>query len=138
MPGGTLPRRDTELLILRVAHNTGCEYEWAHHEHLGSAAGLSAELIARVRQGPEAEGWTDREALLLRAADELHADRAIPASLWEELRPVLSDKDLIELCLLVGHYEMLAMTLNSLQVQPDPLPDGPPRGLARLLQRATS
>jgi hypothetical protein len=27
---------------------------------------------------------------------------------------------MIELCFLVGHYEMLAMTLNSLGVEPDP------------------
>jgi AhpD family alkylhydroperoxidase len=137
MSGGKLPRRDTELLILRVAHNTGCDYEWAHHERLGAAAGLSAEQIARVRDGPRADGWSEREALLLRAADELHADRAISSSVWEELRPLLSDEELIELCLLVGHYEMLAMTLNSLRVQPDALPDGPPSRLSRALQRAT-
>jgi AhpD family alkylhydroperoxidase len=135
MPGGRLPRRDTELLILRVAHNTHCDYEWAHHERLGASAGLSSSQIARVREGAGAEGWSEREALLLRAADELHADRAISAALWSLLRPQLSDEELIELCLLVGHYEMLAMTLNSLQVQPDPLPDGPPSRLSRALQR---
>ncbi len=27
MPGGKLPRRDTELVIPRVAHNSGCDYE---------------------------------------------------------------------------------------------------------------
>ena len=32
MPGGKLPRIDSELLILRVAHNAGSEYEWRHHE----------------------------------------------------------------------------------------------------------
>jgi AhpD family alkylhydroperoxidase len=137
MPGGRLPRRDTELLILRVADNTGCDYEWGHHERLGEAAGLSPVQIARVREGPGAEGWSEREVLLLRAADELHADRAIGSPLWEELRSHLSDPDLIELCLLVGHYEMLAMTLNSIQVQPDPLPLGPPSLLRRVLQRAT-
>jgi hypothetical protein len=31
----------------------------------------------------------------------------------------LTDRQLIELCLLVGHYEMLAMTLNSLGVEPE-------------------
>jgi AhpD family alkylhydroperoxidase len=119
MPGGKLPRADTELLILRVAHRSGCEYEWGHHERLGRRAGLSAEEIARVRTGPTAEGWTERQALLLRAADEMHDDRCIGDATWEGLRPLLSDRDLIELCLLVGHYEMLAMTLNSLGVQPD-------------------
>src|SRR5436305_789613 len=34
MPGGRLPRRESELVILRVAHNMGSEYEWSHHERL--------------------------------------------------------------------------------------------------------
>jgi alkylhydroperoxidase family enzyme len=137
MPRGKLPRADSEILILRVAHNSSCEYEWRHHEHLGQVAGLSAEEIERVRLGPDAGGWSPRQATLLRAADELHAGRRISDGVWNELRPLLSDEQLIELCLLVGHYEMLAMTLNSLQVQPDPVPEHPSR-LARLLQRAAS
>jgi alkylhydroperoxidase family enzyme len=136
MPGGVLPRADTELLILRVAHNSHSEYEWRQHERLAATAGLSPEEIERVRRGPEAAGWTPRQALLLRAADELHADRTLSEGLWSELRPLLDDRELIELCMLVGHYEMLAMTLNSLAVEPDPLPGGQPSGLARLLQRA--
>src|SRR5690349_13221718 len=41
MPGGKLPRADTELVILRVAHTCDCAYEWGHHERLGQRAGLS-------------------------------------------------------------------------------------------------
>jgi AhpD family alkylhydroperoxidase len=107
MPGGRLPREETELLILRVAHNTGCEYEWSHHERMGRRVGLGEEEIARVREGPVAPGWSERRALLLAAADELHERGRI-----DEVR-------MIELCMLVGHYEMLAMTLNSLEVEPD-------------------
>src|SRR3954451_14278541 len=77
MPGGTLPRADTELVILRVAHNCGCEYEWGHHERLGKRAGLSAGEIQGVRAGVGADGWTPRQALLLRAADELHETRTM-------------------------------------------------------------
>src|SRR3954463_2375399 len=65
MPGGKLPRADTELVILRVAHNTGCEYEWGHHQRLGQRAGLSPEQVERVRSGPGAEGWTPRQRMLL-------------------------------------------------------------------------
>ena len=133
MPGGRLPRDESELLILRVAHNCGCHYEWHHHERIGRTAGLSAEEIERVREGPEAAGWSERRALLLRAADELHAERTLSDELWSGLRPLLSDEELIELCMLVGHYEMLAMTLNSLAVQPDRFHDGrPPRGMRAL------
>jgi AhpD family alkylhydroperoxidase len=119
MPGGKLPRADTELVILRVAHNCDCDYAWGHHERLGRRAGLTPEEIARVREGPAAGGWSPRQALLLRAADELHATRTLSDDLWGELRPLLNDQELIELCMLTGHYEMLAMTLNALCVEPE-------------------
>ena len=136
MPGGRLPRDESELLILRVAHNCQSAYEWSHHERIGRTAGLSAEEIARVREGADAPGWSPRRAALLRAADELHSpDRCISDPTWQQLSAHLNDKELIELCLLVGHYEMLAMTLNSLQVQPDPAPTRPPSRLARRLQQ---
>jgi AhpD family alkylhydroperoxidase len=136
MPGGLLPRADTELVILRVAHDADCEYEWRHHERLGVMAGLEPEEVARVRQGPGAPGWSRRQELLLHAADELHAERTLSDSLWAELRPLYSDRELIELCMLVGHYEMLAMTLKALRVRPDPVPSGRPPRLARLLRRS--
>lgn len=119
MPGGKLPRDESELVILRVAHNTGCDYEWGHHERLGRRAGLTAEEIARVRDGAAAPGWSPRRALLLRAADELHTAGRIGDELWAELAQQLDEVRLIELCMLVGHYEMLAMTLNTLGVQPE-------------------
>ena len=86
---------------------------------LGRRAGLSDEDIQRVRAGADAGGWTPRQALLLRAADELHDTRTLSDDLWGELRPLLNDQELIELCMLTGHYEMLAMTLNALRVQPE-------------------
>jgi len=125
MPGGKLPRRDSELVILRVAHNTACAYEWGHHERLGRRAGLSAEEIERVRTGPEAAGWAPRQQLLLRAADEMHAEGQIGDALWSRLAAELDDRLLIELCLLIGHYEMLAMTLKTLRVQPEAPPGRP-------------
>ncbi len=119
MPGGRLPRAETELVILRVAHNCGSGYEWGHHVRLGKRAGLDDAAIERVRSGPEALEWTGRQRLLLSAADELHADRVLGDPTWEGLSAMLTDVELIELCMLVGHYEMLAMTLNSLNVQPE-------------------
>lgn len=119
MPGGKLPRRDTELIILRVAHNTGSEYEWSQHERIGARAGLSEEEVSRVRIGPDAPGWSERQEALLRAADEMHNKGRIEDELWGRLAAHLDEVRLIELCMLIGHYEMLAMTLNTLQVQPE-------------------
>jgi NAD(P)-dependent dehydrogenase (short-subunit alcohol dehydrogenase family)/alkylhydroperoxidase family enzyme len=125
MPRGTLPRADTELVILRVAHNCGCEYEWRHHQRLGKAAGLAAASIERVREGPDASGWSSRESLLLRCADALHQSRGVSDELWAALRLELSEVELIELVMLVGHYEMLATTIETLRIAPDEVPQPP-------------
>jgi alkylhydroperoxidase family enzyme len=119
MPGGDLPRADSELVILGVAHLTDNAYEWGHHERIGRRAGLSPEEIERVRQGPDAPGWTPRQRLLLAAVGESHSDGKIGDDTWAGLAAELDEPLLIELCLLIGHYEMLAMTLASLRVQPE-------------------
>ena len=76
MPRGSLPRADTELLILRVAHNCEMRLRVEPPRADRSQRRASAEDVARVREGAGAAGWTrGHEALLLRAADELHAQR---------------------------------------------------------------
>lgn len=117
MPGGRLPRQDTELVILRVAANTGAAYEWRQHTLLATKCGIPAERVAAVVEGPLAGGWTPRQEALLRCADELHAAHALSDETWDDLRAHLDERDLIELLMLVGAYEGLAMTLNGLGVQ---------------------
>ena len=120
MPRGKLPRADTELVILRVAHNSACEYEWRHHRANRASAGMTGEEVARVRERrASAPVGRPRQRAVLRAADELHERRELGDELWAELSRELSETQLIELCMLVGHYEMLAMTLRSLRVQPE-------------------
>lgn len=138
MPGGKLPRQEAELVILRVAHNTESEYEWSQHERIARQAGLSAEEIARVREGAAAPGWSARRSMLLEATDELHSAGVIGEGLWTRLSGALSDVELIELCMLVGHYEMLAMTLKSLAVESDPISDRRSSPAMRLLGRRRS
>lgn len=119
MPRGSLPRRETELAILRVAHLTSCAYEHAHHVRLGRRAGLSDADIARVAQGPGADAWSPRERALLTAVDRLQAARDLDDDTWRALRTHLDERETIELCLLVGHYDMLAMAIAALRIQPD-------------------
>ena len=119
MPGGKLPREETELVILRVAHNTGSDYEWGQHERMARGPGLATRRSPASARAPRRAGWSERRALLLRAADELHSGDRIGDELWAELARQLDEVRLIELCMLIGHYEMLAMTLNSLDVEPD-------------------
>jgi 4-carboxymuconolactone decarboxylase len=126
---GKIPARDRELLILRTGWNCGSEYEWAQHVVIGRAAGLSDAEILRVPDGPGG-GWSPFDSTLLRAADELHEQYGIADATWASLGDVYDTEQLIEIPMLVGHYHMVAMTLNTLGVQlDDGLTGFPPAGL---------
>jgi 4-carboxymuconolactone decarboxylase len=114
---GKIRARERELVILRTGWHCRSAYEWAQHVRIARNAGLTDGEIARVRQGPDAPGWSPLDALLLRAADELHDDACITDATWAGLADHLDERQLIELPMLVGHYHLVAFTLNSLGVQ---------------------
>lgn len=116
---GKIPARDRELLILRTGWNCRSEYEWAQHAVIGGFVGLTDEEVRRVPHGPAGD-WSPFDSTLLRAADELHEQWCITDSTWAGLAAVYDTQQLIEVPMLVGHYHMVAMTLNSLGVQLDP------------------
>lgn len=120
---GRLPARERELMVLRTGWLCGSEYEWAQHVLVGRSAGLTDAEIERVTLGPDADGWDDHDALLLRATDELHRDHCISDGTWAALAERYDDRQLVEIPMLVGHYHLVSMTLNSLGV---PLEDGAP------------
>lgn len=116
---GLLPHADTELLILRTAWNCDSWYEWVQHVPLAARSGLGAAHIAGSAEGPRYPHWTVHQRLLVEAADQLHSTRVIDDRTWLRLTAQLSIEQREELCFLVGHYEMLAMTLNSFGVEPE-------------------
>jgi 4-carboxymuconolactone decarboxylase len=124
--GSTLPRRETEIVVLRTGFLCRSGYEWAQHVIFGKLAGLSAEEIERIKKGADAPGWSPAEAALLKAADALHRDQFIPDPLWGELRSHFSEQQCMDLVFACGQYTLISMALNSFGVQleddltPDP------------------
>jgi 4-carboxymuconolactone decarboxylase len=119
LAGGKLAPRDRELIILRSAFRSEARYEWAQHVAIAGAAGLTTEEIRRVATGPGDTAWSDADATLLRAVDELHDDHCIGVGTWNALANRYGTEQLIEIPMLAGHYAMLAGVLNSLGVQPE-------------------
>jgi alkylhydroperoxidase family enzyme len=117
MPFGRLPRRDTELVILRVAWQCRCAYEWHHHVPLGLRVGLTPDEVAGVAASSPAEGFSLRQQALLAAGDELLAQRALSDSTWSAVQAALGTREVIELCLLIGNYQGLAATVGGLGIQ---------------------
>jgi 4-carboxymuconolactone decarboxylase len=116
----TLPARDREILILRIGWLCRAEYEWGQHVVIGRRVGLSDEDIARIRSGPEEEGWSPFEAALVRAADELHSDAFVSDDTWKTLAAGYDTRQMMDVVFTIGQYNMVSMALNSFGVQLDP------------------
>jgi alkylhydroperoxidase family enzyme len=122
----TIPTRDRELLILRTAWLSRGDYIWGRHNVIGQEAGLTAEEISRVTDGPDAAGWSNFDVALLTAADELHTSRFVSQATWTTLGERYTESELREVVLIVGNYTQLAMFQNTLGAQLGPDFEGLP------------
>lgn len=113
MPYGEIDRRDTELVILRVGWNCRCRYEWGQHVDIGLRTALTAQDIAEIPLGAASTHFELRIKALMKACDEFHSDRMISADTWAQLEGHYNTRRLLEVVMLIGHYEMLAGVLNS-------------------------
>lgn len=116
---GKLSRKDAELVILRVGHLRDCEYELQQHRRLARSRGLGPELQEKIFEGPDAEGLSDRERVLLTATDEFVITRGVSPETWAALSGHLTKQQLIEFCLLAAQYDGLAATITTIGVPLD-------------------
>ncbi len=114
---GALPARERELAILRIGWLCKAPYEWGEHVLVAKKVGLGSEEIERVAQGSHADGWNEHDQAILRAAEELHADAMISDATWATLAKRYDERQLIELPILIGQYQMVAYYQNSLRLR---------------------
>ena len=118
--GGDLEQRDCELVILRVAVHMQAWYEWAAHVDRGLASGLLLEEIYRVAEGPFADAWSDKDATLLGAVDQLLDQHRI----GEETRAVLAgfftENQIMDIISLQGLYVTIACMIGTWPIEIEP------------------
>ena len=134
------PRR-RELAILHVAHLTGAAYEWHQHVAVARLCDITDAEIAAIETGDLAPFGEDDRALLEMTAVIVRRERA-GEPLFAATRRALTDRELIELHLVVAIYAGLAGLMTNLDLDLDAqlgaelidAGDGPPR-LGELGQR---
>ncbi|MFP5382674.1 MAG: carboxymuconolactone decarboxylase family protein [Gammaproteobacteria bacterium] len=117
MPYGKIHAHDRERVILRVAWLCRSEYEWGQHVQISGRIGLPSAELPWIAEGPAAPQWPDHQRLLMQAVNEFHADRFVTDATWNALAATYPPDVMIELMMLIGHYEMLAGVLNSVGVE---------------------
>ena len=92
MPGGTLKRREAELVILRVAGTRGSEYELVQHRLMGRRVGLSADQVERAEQRVN-DGFSGLDLVLLETTDRLLDNSDLSDEEWAQLRRHTSERN---------------------------------------------
>jgi alkylhydroperoxidase family enzyme len=112
----TLTLRDKEVLVLRTAFLCKADYIWNAHVTRAKGAGMSDADIAAIVEGAKSRRLSGRDAVLVRAADELHANQFVSDATWKSLEGMYQKPQLLEAVFIVGQYTMLAMYQKSIGV----------------------
>jgi alkylhydroperoxidase family enzyme len=123
----TLSMREREIVIDRTTARCGCEYEWGVHTAMfARRVGLTAaQITSLVHGGPQDECWeSERERLLIAAADSLHDTSDIDDALWSRLAGHLDQPQLLDLMLLCGWYHAISFAARAARLPGEP---GAPR-----------
>ena len=116
---GLTPRRQRELVILRMGWNCGAVYEFGQHTIFGREAGLTEAEILAVTRPLITYPWADDDRTLLQMADDLYTDCCVTDATWAELAGRWTPKEILEFVMAAGFYFMVSAFLNSFGVQRD-------------------
>lgn len=116
-----LDERTVELAILRVAALTGCDYVWKVHEtQYAAPAGIQPAEVDALRGATVPTGaFGARDAALLAYVDAMTRDVAVADATFEALRGQLSEREIVDVTVLIAAYNMHARVLKALDIRPD-------------------
>jgi 4-carboxymuconolactone decarboxylase len=114
----SLPAREREIVILRVGFLCKSGYEFTQHTRIGMNEGLTEAEIGKIKAGADA-GWSDADAALIRAADELVKDHFVTDATWAALGKHFDEKQRMDVVFTACQYTQVSMFLNTFGVQLD-------------------
>ena len=115
---GTLDGRTRELVICAVAAHWDSAYEWYAHSRVAREVGISDVELRSVRQGAVPDGLDAGEQAALGLAGALLRDRMVDQGLYDAVVDRHGPSGLVEICALVGYYQLLTGLLAAADVGP--------------------
>jgi alkylhydroperoxidase family enzyme len=112
-----LAPRDRELVVLRTAWLCRSDYVWGEHVNFARKAGVSADEIQWLTQGSVAPKWNERDRALNRLVEELHETSFVSDETWSLIAANFTDKQIIEMLMMVGSYHEVAYLYNAMRVR---------------------
>jgi len=106
-----------ELAILRIANISGSHYEWIQHVPIALGVGLEQRQLDDIARWKDSTSYSDEERALLGFTDEVALSVKVEDSTFQTMRRYLSERGIVELCMSIGYWGMIARILVPLEVE---------------------
>lgn len=118
----SLDGRLREIVIIRMGHLTNAQYVLRQHvPALALAEGLSLSECDALADWRPSTLFSERERAVLAYADTMTRDIAVPDAVFAELKRHFNPREIVELTVLIGTYNMNARVLQALELDLEPL-----------------
>jgi len=116
-----LDGRLREIVIVRIGYLNRCAYVVNQHvPELTTPEGLSKEECAALADWRAAAFFNERERAALAYADAMTREIDVPDAVFAELRKHFNERQIVELTVLIGTYNMHTRVGQALQIDPEP------------------
>lgn len=112
----SLPADLRELIILRVAVLNHAPYEFDAHISHARQAGLNEIKIQAVKEFVISSLFTLHEQLVLQLVDAMTKHIHVSDELFEKISQHYAEKQLLDLCITIGAYNMVSRVLVALHI----------------------
>jgi alkylhydroperoxidase family enzyme len=110
-----------ELAVIRVAILNDMEYvQRAHGPAYALKEGLTPEQVKDIADWQRSKLFSEQQRALLAYTDAMTREIEVPDAVFTEARKHFSERQTVELTMLIGAYNMLTRFLKALKVDPEP------------------
>jgi 4-carboxymuconolactone decarboxylase len=118
----TLDGRLREIVIIRMGHLARCDYVLRQHvPSLALADGVTLEECDALADWHGTKFFDARERAVLAYVDAMTRDIAVPDDVFAAVKHHFNDRQMVELTVLIGTYNMNARVLRALELDLEPL-----------------
>src|SRR5246127_1806249 len=107
----SVPTKLNEFAILIIGRQWTSQVEWFAHAPLAAKAGLSADIIAELKEGKRPSQMADDEALVYDFVTELTTTKKVSDETFARAKKIFNDQQIVDLTAVSGNYVMVAMIL---------------------------
>lgn len=119
--GTEIDGKSRELAVMRVAILNDVEYvQRAHGPAYALKEGLTPEQVSAIANWEPSKLFSAQQRALLAYTDAMTRDIEVADDIFAEVRKHFSERQTVELTMLIGAYNMLTRFLKALQVDPEP------------------